>query len=425
MVHQLRDFLDRVLLAIAARTLGRHHRSALETMIACARSGCAWTLYLPIYRAQLHWCRGDVDTADRLWRRLETAAPRSSLWPLARAHAARLSGNLAKQAEILAEAHARGVRDATIDAWIASSRSGNNHAVDAGALVDDISTPAAPLFQASIRLSEEGRTADARRGLTRLLADRRLGWEAQIQLIALDRAEAFGTLSTLPGWLSPKRGSALIRTDSDALLAVFLQPGGTFGVSGNAIHALLGAAPPNILYLYDSQALFHLAGTDRFGGGYRAMIDGILDCASEIGAQRIMTFGRCAPGFTAIKAGLDLDAERVVTISPVTTMAASEMSEDARAPILQRRLVEALPECERDLLARLMQQSRTRLEIFYNRMHGRDSGYARRIAHAPRVVLHPLDEPRRRDPIQQLLESPRSHVADLLNAAEYDNAPGD
>lgn len=416
MVHHIRDFLDRALLGLAARIFGPHHRSALGAMISCARSGYALTLLPLVYRAQAHWSRGDAKAADRLWRRLEIATPDSSLWPLARANAARLSGDLFGQAEILAAAHARGVRNPMIDAWVDSSRAGSDGVDDARALVDDTTTPAATLFQASIQLSSEAQLADARRGLERLLSDRRLGWEARVQLAALDLIEAFGTVSTLPGWFSPKRSSALIRTDSDTLLAVFLQPGGTFGVSGNAIHALLGAAPPNTLYLYDSRALFHLAGTDRFGAGYRAMIDGIRNCAEEIGALRIMTFGRCAPGFTAIRAGLDLEAERVVAISPVTTMATSEMSQDARAPVLQRRLAEALPEHERDVLPRLLQQDRTWFDIFYNKAHRRDTDYAKRMAPAPKVSLFPLVEPDRRDPIQRMLELPPGCFAELFSA---------
>lgn len=342
--------------------------------------------------------------------------PDSGVWPLARANAARLSGDLVAQGEVLARAHARGVRDPVIDAWIEQISARDEGPRDARALVDSDTTPPAPLFQASIHLSADGRIADARRGLERLLTDPRLGWEARVQLMALDLVDACGTVSTLPGWFSPKRGSALIRTGSDVLLAVFLQPGGTFGVSANAIHALMGPAPPNLLYLYDSQALFHLAGTDRFGEGYREMVRGIKECAIEIGARRIMTFARCAPGFTAIKAGLDLGAEQVIAISPVTTMVTKEMSEDARAPVLQRRLAEALPDHERDILPQLMRQNRTRFEIFYNRAHSRDSDYAQRISSAPHVTLHPLDEPQRRDPIERLLQSPRRFIAERLMA---------
>ena len=344
--------------------------------------------------------------------------PNSSIWPLARANAARLSGAPLAQGKILAKAHARGVRDPLIDAWIEQNSATDGGARDARALVDSESTPPATLFQASIHLSANGQISDARRGLTRLLSDRRLGWEARVQLSALDLAETFGTVPTLPGWLSPKRGSVLTRTKSDVLLAVFLQPGGTFGVSANAIHALLGETPPNTLYLYDSQALFHLAGTDRFGAGYSEMISGISDCATAIGARRIMTFGRCAPGFTAIKAGLDLGAQRVITISPVTTMATTDMSEDARAPVLQRRLADALPDHERDILPRLMLQDRTRFEIFYNRAHRRDSEYAQRISAAPHVTLHPLEEPQRRDPIERLLEPPTGRIAEQFSATQ-------
>ncbi|MFN6936091.1 MAG: hypothetical protein ACK4NZ_13200, partial [Tsuneonella sp.] len=226
MVHRIDTFIERALLGVAARTLGRHHRNALGATISCARSNLALRLLPLVYRAQLGWSRGDARAADLLWKRLEDANPDSSIWPLARANAARLSGDTGAQGKILASAHARGVSDPVIDAWINQAPSAGNRQHETRALINSDATPPASLFQASIQLSSDGHISDSRRALTRLLSDRRLGWEARVQLAALDLAETFGTARTLPGWLSPKRSSVLTRTESNLLLVVFLQPGG-------------------------------------------------------------------------------------------------------------------------------------------------------------------------------------------------------
>jgi hypothetical protein len=415
---RLRDFARRAVLHAVGRALGRRHREALDAAWYAAQAGHPVGQWPTAYRAALRWSRGDAEGAEPLWQQLENTAPLAALWPLQRSVAARLRGDPMAQERILSAACDRGVDDPVLVERLEQARqvAGATGSQDAEALklVDAASTPAAPLFWASVHLSSIGRFEQARTGLQRLIANSRLSWEAQVQLLALDLIERYGTDQLTPGWFSPKRSSALVQTRSDTLLVVFLPPGGSFGLSANPILAMLGPEPPNVLYLYDSQTLFHLNGTDRFGAGYGAMIDGISTCAAEIGASRLMTLARCAPGYTAIRAGIDLAADRVIAISPVTTITPEDMHEDGRTPVLQRRLTEIVPEQSRDLLPDIRAQTRTDLRIFYNRAHERDRGYAERLRGADCVTLYPLEEPLRRDPTEKLLRGAERSILQAM-----------
>lgn len=407
MLIRLRSYSKRAILFAVGRTWGGRHREAADAACYAAQAGHPLAQWPLAYRAALHWSRGDADAAERLWRQLAESVPLAPMWPLLLARAALLRGDPTERERILSAAQERGISHPIIDERLEQSRqiagAGSSRDAEALKLVEAASTPAAPLFWASIHLSASHRLAEARAGLQRLTADPRLGWEARVQLIALGLIERDGTGAFTPGWFSPERSSALIRTGSETLLVVFLTPGGSYGLAANSFLALLGPNPPNVLYLYDSQSLFHLAGTDRFGPGYQAMIDGVRACVKEIGAVRLMTLARCAPGYTAIRAGIDLVADRVIAISPVTTIAPDDMREDGRTPVLQRRLIEIVPEQNQDLLPVIQAETSTDLQIFYNRAHDRDRRYAERLRDATSVTLHALEEPLRRDPTEQLL----------------------
>lgn len=408
----------RVISWALTRAIGKRRRRALGAAWFAAQAGHRVRDWLLAYRAELYWSGGDASGAERLWRQLSAAAPKVAFWPLQLAMAARVRGDRTEQERILLAARARGIDDAVVDRWLSQFRRlayrGTKQDAEAAELVSNSSTPAATLLWACVHLSSLGRKQEARVGLHRLKADQRLGWEARIQLSSLDLIDRDGVTDFIPGWFSPSRSSSLIRTGSDTLLVAFLQPGGAFGVSGNAILALLGPQPPNVLYLYDSKSLFHLDGTDRFGSGYQAMLDGIRGCAAEIGAKRLMTFARCAPGYTAIRAGLDLKAARVIAISPVTTIMPHDMREDGRMPVLQRRLAELVTVHNPDLQADVSSQTTTEVHIFYNRANDRDRRYAERFLSAPLATLYALEGSEREDPLEGILCGPERATLQTL-----------
>ncbi|MEA3038719.1 MAG: hypothetical protein QOE79_1232, partial [Sphingomonadales bacterium] len=191
---------------------------------------------------------------------------------------------------------------------------------------------------------------------------------------------------------------------SDTLVIVFMPPAGGFGGTANAIQAMLGTNPPHALYLYDSNALYHLAGTDRFGDGYSAMVDGLRRLGGELGVRRVVTLGPSAAGFTAIRVGLDIGADAVVAAGAVTSMTAEAMHADGRMPGTRSRLLESVPEQARDLKPDLVARAgRPRVHLFYGDSNREDGMHAHHLSGVPGVTLHPIADLGMHDPFGEML----------------------
>jgi hypothetical protein len=392
-----------------AAALGAKHGPAAWFALSALRRGGGPGDAARAYRAQLAWERGDSARAEAAWRRLAQRSPANPDWPLWLSNAARTRGEFASAERILVEARERGAGgqaiEMTIEHYARWLRRSNIAPAEAEALVNDPEAPPYRLLHASIFLSTEGRLDLARRGLARVADHPRHGWQARTELAALDSIERSGLQHSLPGTLSPARPHVLVRQPrSETLAIVFMPPAGGFGATANAIQAMLGANPPNALYLYDSAALYHLAGTDRFGPGYPAMIEGLRRLAAELGARRVVTLGPSAAGFTAIRAGIDIGADSVVAAGAVTSMTEAAMHSDGRMPGTRTRLLECVPEQARDLKPDLVDgAARTRVHLFYGDSNREDSMHAHHLGGVPGVTLHPIDDLGMHDPFGELL----------------------
>lgn len=389
--------------------LGTRHGTAAWFALSALRRGGAPADVVRAYRAQLLWERGDSAGAETAWRRLAERAPRNPDWPLWLSNAARTRGDFAAAERILAEARERGASgpalEMTLEHYGRWLRRSNIAPAEAEALVRDPEAPPYRLLHASIFLSTEGALGLAREGLGRVADHPRHGRQARTELAALDALEQAGLQGSLPGTLSPARAFVLVpRPRSDTLVIVFMPPAGGFGATANATQAMLGRAPLNACYLYDSKALYHLAGTDRFGDGYGAMIEGLKRLARELRARRVVTLGPSAAGFTAIRAGIDIAADAAIAAGGVTSMAADAMLADGRLPGTRARLLECVPEQARDLRPELVALAgRMPIHLFYGEGNREDAMHARHIDGVPGVRLHRIEGLGMHDPLGELL----------------------
>ncbi|MEA3050894.1 MAG: hypothetical protein QOG84_2730 [Sphingomonadales bacterium] len=392
-----------------AAALGAKHGGAAWFALSALRRGGGPGDAARAYRAQLAWERGDSARAEAAWRGLAGRSPGNPDWPLWLSNAAATRGEFAAAERILVEARERGAAgpalEMTIEHYGRWLRRSNIAPAEAEALVNDPGAPPYRLLHAAIFLSTEGRLDLARQGLARVAGHPRHGRQARTELAALDALERGGLQASLPGTLSPARPHVLVRRPgSDTLVIVFMPPAGGFGGTANAIQAMLGTNPPHALYLYDSKALYHLAGTDRFGDGYSAMVDGLRRLGGELGVRRVVTLGPSAAGFTAIRVGLDIGADAVVAAGAVTSMTAEAMHADGRMPGTRSRLLESVPEQARDLKPDLVARAgRPRVHLFYGDSNREDGMHAHHLSGVPGVTLHPIADLGMHDPFGELL----------------------
>lgn len=371
-------------------------------------------------QAEFAWRRGDALAATAHWRALEREQPGRAAWPLKISQAATERGDFDAAERTLFDARARGIDDSEVEAGLLRcARLGrrSNSAIDEAETI--AADPAASLnqvFQAAFYLMARNRLEGARAGFGRLLDHAKMGPLARGYLAAIDlmaEARAKGR-PDVPGWVSPAENSILVREpSSDTLVVGFALPSSALGLSLNGVHAMLSSRGVNALYLYDSRQVFHLAGTDRFGPGYQAMLGGIRALAAELGTRRLITLGGSATGYTAIRAALDLDADGALAFGPATLMLPTVSPGVARSAHTLQRLIETVRPMMKDLRPLVRARANgPRIEIYYSAQNRRDRMHAGNLAGLRGVTLHPIPGIERHD---CLTEMARRGYRDLLD----------
>lgn len=397
-------------------------KSAARTLRTALSTGAARKARM----AQAAWDRGDADLARTIWKRLEDAEPHSPIWPQKLSMVAGAAADHEAAEKILLAARARGASDDELDQSLIHFgrwRRLSNTAIDeALGIVAAPDASALKVFYAAVYLSSENLLEPARQGLRRLTGNRRLGHSARGQLAALDMLERMDPKArpTIPGWLSPARNAVIVREPASVTAVVaFAPPGGLFGVTVNALHAMLAPAGVNAIYLYDSRQLFHLGGSDRFGPGYGAMISGVRALLSDMGIRKVITVGASATGYTAIRAGLDLEAQGIVAFSPVTSMTVADMEIDGRMPHMKLRLLQHVPDLMKDLRPDVERRTHcARIELYYSGANMQDRTHAERLAHAPGVVLKKVPALESHDCVSELVVRGTTNILKAFTECE-------
>ena len=368
---------------------------------------------------------GDGMTAAKHWRELEREQPNRAAWPVKIAQVAKERGDLDTVERVLLDARERGIDDERIELDLLRCtrllRRSNTAVTDAEEIVADPEASPAKVFWAAFHLMTENRLEGARTGFDRVLTreDDAHCTVARCQLAAVELLADMQSRGRpeIPGRVSPAQNSVIVREPlSDTLVVGFALTEGTLALPLNAAHAMLSSTGVNALYLYDSQQVFHLSGTDRFGPGYRAMIDGVRALAAELGVRRLVTVGSSGTGYTAIRAGIDLEADGAVAFSPGTIMnpaANPGLVRSGSAHTLHRLRERALPMMTN--LRPLVQarSSCARIEIYYGASNLRDIMHARNLAGLPGVTLHEVPGLARHDCFSEMA---RLGYRDLLKA---------
>jgi len=398
-------FLTWAVLRIRARTEVPVRAAARRVAIALARGDRRAER-----RADYAWWRGRAEIAITLWRELEQSQPARDTWPVKIAQAQSEGGDMAGAERTLLDAQARGIESERVRTnqlrYGRMVRRSNAGIDEAEAIVADPDASPTRVFFSAAYLSAHNRLEAARAGFERSLADKDHAAQARGQLAAvalLEERRAQGR-PDIPGWASTAESSILVREPSSDILVVgFTLPLGTLSLPMNAVHAMLSSKGVNALYLYDSRQLMHLAGTDRFGPGYQAMLDGIRALAGELGTRKLITLGASATGITALRAAIDLGADGALSFSGQTMIPVDANASLARsAYTLERVRAHARPMMGNLRSALLAKSPPVRVELYYSAANRRDRMHASNVADVPGVTLHPVKGVSRHDCLNEM-----------------------
>jgi hypothetical protein len=361
--------------------------------------------------ADYAWWRGNAAGAVEAWRELEQEQSARSAWPLKIAQAQSEGGDMPGAERTLLDAQARGADSEKVETtrlrYSRMVRRSNVAIGEAETIIADADASPARVFFSAFYLMAHNRLEPARAGFERLLTDKEHGPQARGQLAAavlLEERRAQGR-PDVTGWVSPAESSILVREPSSDILVVgFTLPLGTLGLPMNAVHAMLSSKGVNALYLYDSKQLMHLTGTDRFGPGYQAMLDGIHALAAELGTRKLITLGASATGFTAVRAAIDLGADGAITFSGQTMMPANANASVARSPYTVERMRANARHMMGNLRPHLEAKTpKPRLELYYSAANRRDRMHVSSLSGVPGVTLHPVKGVSRHDCLNEMV----------------------
>lgn len=176
---------------------------------------------------------------------------------------------------------------------------------------------------------------------------------------------------------------------SDRVIVAFSGGGQRFWLSLDGLHKVLRGCGAHVIYMRDFSQSLYLAGDPEAGLDYRGMLALIRRQVNGLGASRLVCLGNSAGGYAALRYGLDLDAESVISFSGITDL------EKWRNPMVESEFKDVVrhnPGMKFDIRAAYLEASRTpRTIMCFGRDHDRDRMEAERMGDLPGVRLMPVE----------------------------------
>jgi len=176
--------------------------------------------------------------------------------------------------------------------------------------------------------------------------------------------------------------------DSDTIAVVYTGLRDRMQFPLSVLDHYFAALGVTAVYLRDFDRLLYWNGV-RSWGPPEAMLERIRGLAF---GRRLVIMGGSAGGFGAIRWGIELEADRIVTFAPPTNIEVEFLDriDDGRAKIMQKRLhLHIAPEHRNLAHCVAAAGGRTPIHLLFGTENAIDSGHAQNLAGLPGVHLHP------------------------------------
>lgn len=303
--------------------------------------------------------RGDAQQALAYYRRLSQIAPQNPRWTLEIVRVLYLSGKIDEAMDELTQARRRWPDDPAIDAWLL------NHGLE-HLRMDG---------QASGRPKNKG-VAWIERELQEIVEAAPTDGELKRPLVADDPrqdvviAAAAGAATTVMVFTGTHDHLTMP-------IALFDRHLAAFGVSA--------------VYLKDHRRLMYLKGI-RSLGDYEQTVAALRELQSRLGGKRLLTLGVREGGYAAVRYGVELGADRIISFEAVTGK--SQARSGGSKPFLNMismPVLSAIPEGQRDLRSFLVRRpNHSAVEFVYGEQMTMAQAHAERLSDLPGVSLRPL-----------------------------------
>jgi hypothetical protein len=118
----------------------------------------------------------------------------------------------------------------------------------------------------------------------------------------------------------PKPVQVVRREGASAAFLVFCGAKHRVGMPLSMFHRWLARLPVSLIYLRDLKGLCYLGGIPELGADLRATVGALRSMIHELGARRTICYGNSVGGYGALRYGLDLAADAVLSMCGVVNL---------------------------------------------------------------------------------------------------------
>ncbi len=287
------------------------------------------------------------------------------------------------------------------------------------------------------RLVRDGDFAEAERILPEILDHPELAPQVRRLQAVVRQLRRWGISSKVEAYRDP-----LVRPDGEAThfdagdeVRIARRPGArkvVFVFTGRArqiwlsVHLLHQILPDDctVVYLQDVRNCGYVFGLEAFGDGYTRTLEGMRRLIASLDSPEVFVIGSSSGGWGALRYALDLNATRVLGISPSTDLPQMEelrAETAAKSGLPESEATAAFPPGSFDLLTLYGDAARPpELILAFGGAHETDRDASRRMGALPKVTLHEAPDYDRHDVMAELIAngSFAGLVAALLQPAE-------
>jgi tetratricopeptide (TPR) repeat protein len=312
-----------------------------------------------LIRAWVATDRGDGEAAISCYRRLVELNPETVRWSLKLVQLLTWLGHGKEAVSELEDICKRWPDDALVRMFL------RNYA------------PASPASASGANRPEESDPDRAEWEELRTIADRAPACTEQLRALVVVDPERDVQLAEVP----------------NAETAVLVFTGGNDAVSVPLpiFDRYLSTLHLSAIYLKDFRRLRYLLGIQSLSADYQGTLAALRDMLSRLGVKRLCTIGNCEGGFAAIRYGIELQADRILTFGAPTYSPDDSLTKIEQARnFMRNRLAAKVPPEMTDLKPFLeSRQYSAQIEFFYEEEDPRDCLHASHLSGLPGIKLHP------------------------------------
>jgi len=190
----------------------------------------------------------------------------------------------------------------------------------------------------------------------------------------------------------PRNDVQIMRVDgAETTVVLFANDTDTLSMPLALFDRFLAPWPVNVIYLKDFDRLRYLRGIRSLADSYEGALEALRGIVATLGARRVAALGACNGGSAAIRYGIELGADRIVSFAAATRLVPEAPTRlRQKQNFMRNRLLQAVPEGLPDLRPFLEAHGHlAQIFYFYYTRDPREAPDAEHIADLPGIQFRP------------------------------------